>query len=59
MRMSRIKHSRLQYLPLLWQVRQFGAAIEHNDVIMTLGYLRKQLVVNTPISHVSLSAINW
>ena len=26
---------RVQYLPLLWPVRQLGAAIEPNDVILT------------------------
>ena len=35
--MSRIElvrvHACAQYLPLLWLVRQSGAAVEHNDVI--------------------------
>ena len=26
--------TRARYLPLLWPVRQSGAAIEHNDVIL-------------------------
>ena len=34
--------------------RQSGAAVEHNDVIMTLVLLSKQHVTHTPISHVSL-----
>ena len=28
---------RTQYLPLLWSVRQSGAALEHNAVILYLG----------------------
>ena len=44
----------MQYLPLLWPVRQSGAAVEHIDVILTLGLLSKQHVSHTPISHVSL-----
>ena len=32
------------YLPLLWPVRQSGAAVEHNDVILYLGLLSKQHV---------------
>ena len=35
---------RAQYLPLLWPVRQSGAAVEHNDVILYLGLLSKQHV---------------
>jgi hypothetical protein len=30
-----IEASRTRYLPLLWPVRQSGAAVEHNDVILT------------------------
>ena len=45
---------RMQYLPLLWPVRQSGAAVEHNYVRVTLGLLSKQHVANTPISHFSL-----
>ena len=52
--MSRIERSRSRYLPLLWLVRQSGAAVEHNDVKVTLGLLSKQHVTHTPISHVSL-----
>ena len=51
-----IEPSRLRYLPLLWPVCQLGAAVEHNDVILTLGLLSKQSVVHTPVSHVSFSA---
>ena len=35
--MTGIEHARAQYLPLLWPVRQSGAAAEHNDVILYLG----------------------
>ena len=28
---------RARYLPLLWPVQQLGAAVEHNDVMLTLG----------------------
>ena len=31
-----------------------GAAVKHNDVILTLGLLGKQHVKHTPINHVSL-----
>ena len=31
-----------------------GAAVEHIDILVTLGLLSKQQVVHTPISHVSL-----
>ena len=51
-------NSRAQYLPLLWPVRQLGAAVKHNDVIVTLGLLSKQHVGHTPISHVSLLVHN-
>jgi hypothetical protein len=54
MRTSRIEHSRLRYLPLLWPVQQLGAAVELNDVIVTLGLLSKQHIMHTPISHASL-----
>ena len=55
-RTSRIERSRSRYLPLLWLVRQSGAAVEHNDFILTLGLLlSKQHVAHTPISHVSLN----
>ena len=57
-RTSRIERLRLRYLPLLWPVRQLGAAVEHNDVILTLGLLSKQHVAHTPISHVSLAMAN-
>ena len=33
------------------------AAVEHNDVILTLGLLSKQHVAHTAISHVSLLSI--
>ena len=49
-----IERSRLQYLPLVWPVRQSGAAVEHNDVTVTLGLLNKQHIAHTPISCVSL-----
>ena len=55
--MSRIEHSRSRYLPLLWPVQQLGAALEHNDVILSLGLLSKQPITNTPISHVSLISV--
>ena len=45
---------RAQYLPLLSPVQQSGAAVEHNDVILTLGLHINGHVVHTPISHVSL-----
>ena len=45
------------YLPLLWPVQQSWAAVEHNDVILTLGLLSKQHVAHTAISHVSLLSI--
>ena len=53
--MTWIERSRLRYLPLLCPVRQLGAAVEHNNVILTLGLLSKQHVPHTSISHVSLS----
>ena len=46
-----------EHLPLVWPVRQSGAAVEHNDIILTLGLLSKQHVAHTPISHVSL--VKW
>ena len=49
-----MEHTRVRYLPLLWPVRQSGAAVEHNDFIVTLGLLNKQHIMHTPISHVSL-----
>ena len=49
-----IERARTQYLPLLWQVRQSGAAVEHNNVILTLGLHTTGRVTHTPISHVSL-----
>jgi hypothetical protein len=52
-RTSRIERSCLRYLPLLWP-RQLGAAVEHNDVILTLGLLSKQHIAHNPMSHVSL-----
>ena len=57
MSMSRIERSHSWYLPLLWPVRQSGAAVEHNDAILTLALLSKQHVAHTPICHVSLSQI--
>jgi hypothetical protein len=56
--MSRIERSRSRYLPLLWPVRQSVVAVEHIDVLVTLGLLSKQHVTHTPISHVSLSPRN-
>ena len=53
-RTSRIERSCLQYLSLLWSVRQSGATFEHNDVKLTLGLLSKQHSAHTPMSHVSL-----
>ena len=35
-------------------VQQSEAAVEPNDVIVTLGLLSKQHIVHTPISHISL-----
>ena len=52
--MSRIERAHMQYLPLLWPVWQLGAAVEHNDVILTLGLHTTSCVAHTPISHVSL-----
>ena len=57
MRTSRIERSRSQYLPLLWPLRQLGAAVQHNGVILTLGLLRKQDVTHTHISHVSFIVV--
>ena len=45
-------------LPLLWPVQQSGAAVKHNDIIVTLGLLSKQQVAYTPVSHVSLGRTN-
>ena len=56
MTMTGIEHYRLRYLPLLWPVRQSGASVEHNDVILTLGLLSKQQITHTSISHISLLA---
>ena len=50
--MTGIERSRLLYL--LWSVWQSGAAVEHNDVILTSNLLSKQHVTHTPISLVSL-----
>ena len=47
-------NTRARYLPLVWPVWQSGAAVEHNDVILTLGLHINGHVVHTPISHVSL-----
>ena len=41
---------RAQYLPLLWPVRQSGAADEHNDVILYLCLHTTDRVKHTPIS---------
>ena len=38
----------------VWLMRQSGAAVEHNDVILTLGLISKQHVPETPISNVSM-----
>ena len=43
-----------RHLPLHWLLRQSGAAVEHNDAIVTLSLLGKQYVAHTAISHVSL-----
>ena len=51
-----IERSRLQYLPLVWPVRQSGAAVEHNDVILTLGLHTTCRVLHTSKSHVSLAS---
>ena len=40
--------------PLVWPVRQTRAAVEHNDVILTLGLHTTGLIAHTPIRHVSL-----
>ena len=54
-----IERSCLRYLPLFWPVWQSGAAVEYNDIILTLGLLSKQHVAHTPISHVSCLRITW
>ena len=46
---SKIECSRLRYLPLLWRlwpVRQWWAAVERNDLILTLGSLSKQHIIH-------------
>ena len=45
-----IERSCLRYLPLFWPVWQSGAAVEYNDIILTLGLLSKQHVAHTPIT---------
>ena len=45
------------YLPFIWLVWQSGTAVEHNDVIVTLGLVSIQHVAKTPVSHVSWSSI--
>ena len=47
---TRIERARVRYLPLLWPERQSGAAVEHNDVILTLG----SNVSATPIGQMGL-----
>ena len=54
-RTSRIECT--QYLPLDWPLRQSEAAVEHNDVILTLGLHTTGHVAHTPISHVSLGRL--
>lgn len=45
----------MQYQPLLWPVWQSGAAVEHNNVILTLGLHTNGHITHTPIRHVSLA----
>ena len=52
--MSRIERAHMQYLPLLWPVWQLGAAVEHNDVILTLGLHAIGHVAHTHTSHISM-----
>ena len=49
---------RALYLPLLWPLRQLGAAFLHNDIILTLGLHTTGRVAHSPISHVSLVSKN-
>ena len=49
-----VLNARMKYLPLLWLVRQLGAAVKHNDVILTLGLHTTGRVGHTPKSHISL-----
>ena len=42
---------------VLWPVWQLGAAVEHYDVILTLGLHTTSRVAHTPIIYVSLSTI--
>ena len=39
-----IRAVRARYMPLLWPVPQSGAAVEHNDVILSLGHTDQFLV---------------
>ena len=57
--MSRIERTCSWYLPLLWPVWQLGAAVEHDDVILTLGIYIPLAASHTlhTISHVSLCMI--
>ena len=48
------KLSGCHFFFLLWPVQQLGAAVEHYDVILTLGLHTTNRVVHTPICHVSL-----
>ena len=51
--MTGIEHGHARYLSLVCLVQQLGAAVEHKDVILTLGFHTGH-VIPTPISHVSL-----
>ena len=57
--MSDILNARAVYLSLLWPVWQLGAAVEHDDVILTLGIYIPLAASHTlhTISHVSLCMI--
>ena len=48
--MTGIERARARYLSLLWPVRQSGAAVEHNDIILYLGLHTTGRVTHTPIS---------
>ena len=43
--MTEIEAACAQYLPLLWPVRQLGAAVEHNEVILSF----LSLIVGNPL----------
>ena len=49
-RTSRNEHVRTPYLPLLLPAWHLGAAVEHNDAILTLGLYTTSRVAHTRIS---------